>query len=411
MSTRDFKDRGGGWLCTAVAAFAALVAMGAATPVTGQTRNPDDTPVGSRSLALSPTIQLTSEWDDNVFRVSKGDRPTRDFISTVRPAAQISLRVPRLSASGRSNVNFIYFRRIDQLSSIDTDNSAQVELLLGRLTPYVRGDWANTRHDRNLEIDLPVRRVNSSWDVGVDLQLSGKTSIGVMTRRSRLEYKGETIYLDIDLARSLDFEAVIDGVNFRYSVTPLTTVGADVEQDHNEFAVTGERNSEGFRVMSFIEFQPLALVSGRVQVGIRRHTFLDGNAPRFQGTVGSVDLAYTLLGRTRFAVTGQRDLSYSFRADQRNYLQSGVQLSVTHRLANAWDVGGTLGRWDLTLQSWRRREGPQLRLRRRLSHRKNESGISRGAADANVGFLCWAGLRGHPDRLVCELRVLKDERC
>ena len=63
--------------------------------------------------------------------------------------------------------------------------------------------------------------------------------------------------------------------------------------------------------------------------------------------VGSVDLGYTLLGRTRFTVGVQRDLSYSYRPDQRDYLQIGVDLSVTHRLANAWDVGGRWGRFRL----------------------------------------------------------------
>jgi hypothetical protein len=347
MSTRDIKDRGLGWLCTAAAALVALVAVGAATPLLGQTRNPDDAPVRLRTLALSPALRLTEGWDDNVLRVSNPDSRTGDFVSTLSPAVQVSLRVPRLRVSGRSEVDFIYFMRQEQLRSIDTHNGANVELLLGRLTPYVRGDWANTRHDRNLEIDLPVRRVNSSWDAGVDLQLSGKTSIGVLTRRLREAYEGETIYLDTDLASSLDFTATINGVKLRYFLTPLTTVGADVEQDRNEFAVSGERNSEGFRVMSVVECQPLALVSGRALVGVRRRTFVDGNAPPFQGTVGRVDLAYTLLGRTRLVVGGERDLSYSYRLDQRDYLQSGVQLSVTQRLANAWDVQGALGRFNL----------------------------------------------------------------
>jgi Putative beta-barrel porin 2 len=347
MSTRDIKDRGFGWLCTAAAALAALIAVSAATPVTGQTRIPDDASAPSRSLVLSPTLQFTYEWDDNVFRVSKAATPTGDFVSTVSPTVQVSLRVPHLRVSGRSEVDFIHFMQLNQLRSIDTVNGAQVELLLWRLTPYVRGGWANTRHRRNFEIDLPLRRLDASWDAGVDLQLSGKTSIGVMTRRSRTDYEDETIYLDTDLTRYLGFTATINGVKGRYSLTPLTTVGADVEQDRNEFTVTGERNSEGFRVLSFVEFQPFALVSGSALIGVRRRTFVDGNAPPFQGMVGRVDLAYTLLGRTRLAVAGGRDLSYSYRADQRDYLQTGVQLSVTHRLANAWDVQGTLGRFTL----------------------------------------------------------------
>jgi hypothetical protein len=74
---------------------------------------------------------------------------------------------------------------------------------------------------------------------------------------------------------------------------------------------------------------------------------VDGNVPPFQGTVARVDLSYTLLARTRFTVTGERDLSYSYRIDQRDYLQTGADLTVTQRLANAWDVNGNLSRFAL----------------------------------------------------------------
>jgi hypothetical protein len=59
------------------------------------------------------------------------------------------------------------------------------------------------------------------------------------------------------------------------------------------------------------------------------------------------DLAYTLLGRTRTVLTGQRALSFSYRVDQRDYLPTGAELTVTHRIANAWDVTGALGRFNL----------------------------------------------------------------
>jgi hypothetical protein len=349
-STPNINDKrvGVGWLRTAAAALSVLVVVGAASPVLGQTGDPDETPSQPRLLVLSPTIQLADAgWDDNVFRVNKADHPTGDFTSRLSPAVQASLNVSRMIVSGRSQVDFIYFKQFSHISSIDTDNGARVEVRLGRLTPYVAGGWTNTRHRRNFEIDLPVRRVESSWDAGIDVGLSGKTSIGVMTRQSRVDYKGETIYLDTDLARYLGATATAKGVRFRYSLTPLTSVGADVEQDRNDFAVAPERNSDGFRVMTVAEFQPLALVSGRARIGIRRRTFVDGTAPAFEGLVTRVDLVYTLLGRTRFAVGVQRDLSYSYRADQLDYLQTGVELSATHRLASAWDVAGTLGRFSL----------------------------------------------------------------
>ena len=341
---REIRDKGAGRFRVAAAAFAAFVAAGASTPVCGQTGNPDSTAAPS---SLSPTIRLTGGWDDNVFRVNKVDNPIGDFTTTISPDVQGSLVMSRLRLSGRGEVDFIHFRKVSQINSIDILSTGRVELLLGRLTPYFGGDWTNTRHRRNFEIDLPVRQVDSSWNAGVDLRLSGKTSIGVTRRQSRVEYKGDTDYLGSDLAQYLGATAAITGVEIRYSLTPFTTIGADVEQDRTEFEIATERDSDGFLVASVIEFRPLALVSGSARLGMRKRTFLDGNAPSVRTVVTRFDLAYTLLGRTRFAVSGQRDLSYSYRADQRDYLPTGAELSVSHRLANAWDVRGALGRFRL----------------------------------------------------------------
>ena len=112
-----------------------------------------------------------------------------------------------------------------------------------------------------------------------------------------------------------------------------------------------ERDADGVRVASFVEFQPFAVVSGRAEFGIIERTFLDGNAPPFSGRVTHIDLVYTLLGRTRFGLGVQRDLQYSYQADRRDYLQAGVEFSVTHRLADAWDVRGSVGYFTLTYGS------------------------------------------------------------
>jgi hypothetical protein len=300
-----------------------------------------------RVLSLSPTFETNVGWDSNVFRVDKQQNPTGDVIMTVSPALQATLRLQHLRISARGDVDLIYYREVSQFRSVDTADDAQVDVPLGRVTPYVGGNWSNARHRRNFEIDLPIRRVDWSWVAGVDVKLSGKTSIGVLRRQSREDFQGETVYLDSDLSRYLGATTIIQGLRFRYAATPLTTFGVDVEQDRSEFAFAPERNADGTRVVATATFRPLAMLSGSVQVGVRRRTFKDNGAPPFQGLVSRVDLAYTLLGRTRFAVSGERGLTYSYRPDQRDYLQTGMALTITQRVANPWDVTGSIGRYDL----------------------------------------------------------------
>jgi len=293
-------------------------------------------------------VQVTDiGYDDNVFRVDKRANPVGDFTFTASPSARLLLGMPRLRVESQGRLDFIYFKEIASVRSIDANAYARVEVPLARVTPYAGVDWISARHRRNFEIDLPVRRVDLSTNAGVDVALSPKTSAGVMTRWSRVDYAGDTIYLDTDLAQFLGATARSNGARVRYAATPLTTVGAEVERDTSEFAAVPARNSTGFRVTSVVEFRPLALVSGRAQVGFRRRSFVDGAARPFRGTVARVDLGYTLLGQTRFAFLAQRDLSYSYRADKRDYLQTGMQVGVSHRFADAWDLGGSLGRFNL----------------------------------------------------------------
>ena len=272
------------------AVLSAVVTVAAATPAVGQTLGPEASAEQSRFLVVSPTIALTDVgWDDNVFRVSKGDHPVGDFTATLSPAAQASLQFGRLNVTGRGRLGFIYFQRTSQINSIDGDGGGRFELAIGRFLPYVGGDYANARHDRNLEIDLPIRRINSSWNTGVDLRLSGKTSVGVTSQRSHEHYEGDTIFRDTDLSDTLSSRSTINGARIRYRATPLTTVGVVVEQDRSEF-VDAERNSDGGRVISVVEFQPLAAVSGTAHVGVRRRTFVDGTIPPFEGMVAGGDL-------------------------------------------------------------------------------------------------------------------------
>jgi hypothetical protein len=338
------SDRARECFCVVIASLV----LGAAAPLLAQSDAPDDVPVRFKSLALLPTVRLTHVgWDDNVLHMSTDQHPTGDFTGTVTPSVQAWLGLARVRVRGQSDVDFVYFRELTEFNSVDAVNNAHVELSLGRLTPYVGGTWANTRHRRDFEIDVPVRRLETSSVAGADVRLTGKTSVGLMTRGSHVDYKGDTVYFETDLAQYLGATARATGARVQYAATPLTTIGANVERYRNRFVTAPERDSDGLRVTATAEVQPLARVSGRAEVGVTRRTFVDGKFPKFQGIVGRVDLGYTVFERTRFAVGAQRDLAYSYRADQRDYLQAGIELSVTHRLANAWDVRGTVSRFTL----------------------------------------------------------------
>jgi hypothetical protein len=358
----------------ATLAILALLAAGALVPAQAQqparlgaqgtSPPPADAHVPLEWLALVPVLRIGHiGWDDNVFHESEAEGPRSDFTATITPALDAWVRLPGGLVRSRSQFDYVYFRELSQIRSIDPINSVHAEMLLNRVVPYISASLESRRHreydrfafDRGpgpepglFEIDDPIRRRRWGWVAGVDVRLTGKTSVGAYTRRTHVTYTGNTIYRGVDLARYLAADGRADGVRLRYALTPYTTIGADLERHETTFTRVPERNSDGLSLTSTVSFAPLAAVNGYASVGTRRRTFVDGDAQTFDGFVASVGLGYTLLGRTRFMLNAHRDLAYSYRADYRDYLETGVDLAVMHRLGTTWDVRGTIGRFRMT---------------------------------------------------------------
>jgi hypothetical protein len=333
----------------AVTLVAAATLVGGARPVGAQ---PSEAPANARlrfgPLALSPVVRLTNVGrDSNVFNLNQESDPKGDVTATAGSTVEAWLRLPRFAVSGRSQFDFYYFKKLSDLRALDSDNTARVELRLNRLTPYVAVMATSTRHRQNLEIDAVAKRRNKSVTAGADVRVGAKVSVGAYARTARLEYDANSLYLGTDLSRVLNYTSRAEGIGIRYVVTPFTTFTANVEQQRDRFEFSEIRNSDGSTVTTSVEFSPRALISGRASLGYRKSAFHSGDAPNFNGAVASGELLYTLLGRTRFAVGFRRQPSYSYIVERPEYVETAVGVSVTHRLGDAWDIGGSIDRGRL----------------------------------------------------------------
>jgi len=301
-------------------------------------------------LALSPIVRLTElGYDSNVYNLSEDLRPVGDFVSTVSPALQAWFRFGRVRATGHSQLDMYYYRTLPSLRSVDTDNGAQVDLVLNRVRLFVGGSRLDTQRRQNFEIDAIAERVTDEATVGAEVHVTGKTSFTVSTHRTHLAYAPNSLYLGTDLGQALNHTAVGETVGLRYAITPLTLFGVEVVQDRARFESQFDRNSTELRITPSVEFSPFALVSGRASVGFYRRTF-SALAPQ-TGTSALVDLNYTLLGRTRFGISVNRKLEYSYLTVLYDYIEAGVTGSVTQRLGDSWELSGRLGRARLSYQS------------------------------------------------------------
>jgi hypothetical protein len=329
------------------ATLAAAAILGVAMPVCGQQPIPDppyDARLRAGPLTVAPVLRIwNAGHDSNVFNRDLGNDPKGDTTATVSPSVQAWVRSGLFRVTGYGQADFYYYRDLPDLRAADTASGGRFDVRLNRLNPFVNANFSNTRHQENLEIDALARRRNDNVAAGVEVRLGAKLSAGPYVLWSRVKYDENSLFLNSDLARVLNYSSTGEGVGTRYVATPFTTFGLQLERQRDRFASTTDRDSDNVLFLPFVEFNPLALVSGRASFGFQKRKFLTPGSQDFTGTVARADLNYTLRTRTRFTVGASRQLEYSYFAGRRDYIESAVTLTVTRRLGDSWDIGGSLG--------------------------------------------------------------------
>jgi hypothetical protein len=306
---------------------------------------PVSVPVRLGPVAIAPAISVTHlGWDSNVFHRDAGSDPVGDFVATATPQVRSWARLGRVRLQARNTLDFVYFQEYSNERSIDGDHEGRVDVPLARLTPYVSGRWLRARQRFGFEIDERIRRHGTTAVAGVDVRIGPRTNIDVSARRTRLEFSQTAGMSDLLVRNFYDHTSQGVALSVRQRLTPLTALSVTVDTQRDEFDLVPWRDSDSLRITSGVEFQPFALVSGRASVGWRKLELVSPGAPAFSGLVTSVDLAYTLLGATRFAVQAARDVSYSAFEGQHAFLLSGMTGSVAHRFGGGWDAMARAGR-------------------------------------------------------------------
>jgi hypothetical protein len=337
---------------TAVQVLLAACALGAPPPARAQ-EAADNAPFRVGSLAVAPVIRLTNMGrDSNVFNDSATDKRTSDVTATLSPFVEAWLRSSRVQLTSRSQWDYYYFRDLAGLRALDVDYSGRIDFTVNRLRPYVSGNVLTTRHRQSFEIDAIARRRNDDLEAGTYVRLTGKVFAGVYAGRSHVKYQSDSVFRGTNLAESLNHTGTREGVGLRYEATPLTTFALEAAQSQDRFEFSPQRNSDSVYIGPSVEFKPLALISGRAAIGVRRTRFRELDQPEFKSSVASIDLNYTLRARTQIAVGARRDLEYSFLYTHRDYVLTTVSTTVTQWLGDHWDVRANASRHRLAYRTY-----------------------------------------------------------
>jgi Putative beta-barrel porin 2 len=315
----------------------AAAGLAVARPSSGQ--DIDDRPdlrLRWGGLSMSPRVEVVGGFDNNVFNTV--ERPTSDFVWTLRPRTDAALRIGRLRMSGNGGVDVVHFQQTRSERSVNVDATGRIGVALNRVRPYVAGSFLRTRQRPNFDIDARSRRLEYSESAGVTLRISALTSLELSGTRARVEFDQAASFLGTSLSNELDRSSDTLRVMLREQLTPLTAVTVTADRTRETFTYSPGRDWVGDRAILGIELAETALISGRASIGYRRFDLHDPLAQDFAGPVAAGELGYTLMGSTRFQVQLLRDAQSSQDPAAPYFVTSLVGGGLTQQLSGALGV-------------------------------------------------------------------------
>jgi hypothetical protein len=299
-------------------------------------------------LRFTPFLAITEIGvDTNVF--NEALEPQRDTTATFGPGAEYWIRAGRARVSAKSDVQYNWFRDFSNQRSLSTNNDLKIEFPMARLTPFVDGIFDHGRVRPGYEIDTRAFRTESGVGGGVDVGLTAKTGVRLEAHRRRLKYREDEFFFGNSLQETLNRRTDSLGLSWRQKLTPLTTFTVLSEYEKERFDVETSRDAKGVRVMPGFEFDPFALIGGKVFVGFRSFDTTDPLLPNYRGLVADVEANYRTHA-TRFDIRVQRDVDYSAEMLEPYYLLTDAGVKVTQKVTQRWDVVGAASRQWLDYQ-------------------------------------------------------------
>lgn len=300
-------------------------------------------------IALNPRFALRDVGiDTNVL--NEEDQPQRDFTMTAGPGLEAILRVGRVWVTSTSGVEWVYYRTLESQRSFNVEQRVRVDLDLLHLVPHVEAGYERARQRINFELDGRLEERRTDVGAGLEIRPGARTVIDLRGSRTRVDFADE-LFAGTPLANVLNREESRAGIDVEYALTPLTTLTFESALVQERFEASSFRDSDSLRLVPGLQFDPFALISGEVHVGMQRFETREESIPDYTGLVASVDVSYTLRDNIRFTVRTERDVQYSIEELEPFYVRTGAGLEVTKVIGLNWDVVATAHRTGLAYQA------------------------------------------------------------
>lgn len=329
-------------------AILATLALTLAAPASAQdpARQP---PAGAEMhvgpVTLRPRLEIRDAgFDSNVF--NDATDPKEDFTVDFTPRLDVLIEPSWARIRYTTYANFVYFHEFTDERSINAGNEGRFEFLLNRVRPYVFGSVVNTSDRLNAEVDARAERRDWRVEAGALVALTPRASIVFAARRGSLAFEEDEFFNGVPLAATMnhDYDAYEGGL--RFTLTPLTTLQVTGSYQRDRFDTASGRDTRIWRLTPTLDFDPNALISGRLTVGFTSFEPDSSSIEPYQGLTAAGQLTWRL-NTTKLEGLIERDVRYSYELLQPYYVTTLGRLTLTQIITGPLDVQLVAGRQRL----------------------------------------------------------------
>lgn len=293
-------------------------------------------------LQWTPTLQLREAGiDSNVFNTPENAK--QDMSGSFVPQVDSLLTLGIMKAATLGSVEYVYFDKYKNERALNGRVATRMTFPLSRIEPTANFSWARVKERATTEIDVRAPRTDRAYGAGLTTKLSSRLVLNTEIARQAVLYDSGSSFRGVDLATQLNRQTTTITAGVHIAASPLTSFFIDGSVGRDGFELQSSRNTDNVRGNLGLEFAPDAVIRGRAQVGYHKMqpqhaSSTPGGALAFSGVTSTVDLSYTLLGRTQFTPRFSRDSSYSISTAQPYYVSMIRGLDILQTLFGPLDL-------------------------------------------------------------------------
>ncbi|HTM04905.1 MAG TPA: outer membrane beta-barrel protein [Vicinamibacterales bacterium] len=280
----------------------------------------------TRGISWSPTLTLQEfGWDSNIENAPAN--PVSDMTATVKPGADASVNLAHAKLSGAALLELVYYDQSTRDRAFNRRLNGRAEFPLNALTPYVAFAQQGAKDRPTPEVDTPQRHSDLDVNAGASVPVSSRVAIQFAGRRQTTTYDKEAIVRGVSAATALDYRQLGATVGVRIALTPLTSLGIDLQRMRATYPLSPLKTDESSASHVSLEFAPDAVIRGHAGIGWHKQTSRDLALLPYNGVVFDVDLGYVLLDVTRITGRYNKDTAVSVEAPY--YVSTAYGLDVS----------------------------------------------------------------------------------